>query len=65
MKIDHVRISATTSINGAFREITLGDVTNMILLPRRKSNALFEIDYLTTKHQPKRIFLRDALQRTS
>jgi len=34
MKIDRVTVSATTSINGASGEIALGDVTNMILLPR-------------------------------
>jgi hypothetical protein len=65
MKIDRVGVSVTTSTNGASGEIALGDVTNASLLPSEKSNAIFEINYLTKKHQPKRICLRDTMQRTS
>jgi len=36
MKFDRVRVSATTGINGASGEIAVGDVTNVILLPRGK-----------------------------
>jgi hypothetical protein len=35
-KIDRVTVSATTSINGAYGGIALGDVTNVILPPNKK-----------------------------
>jgi len=46
MKFDRAIFSAIAGINVASGEIAVGDVTNVILLPRgEKNNTLFEIDY--------------------
>jgi len=52
MKIDRVRVSATTSINGASGEIALGDVTNMILPPRR-IKVMYSLKSITKRRRIK------------
>jgi hypothetical protein len=48
MKTDLVRISVTTSINGASGEIALGDGTNVILLPRA-NKATYSLKSITKR----------------